>query len=76
MKKVFKGKRFVNVEETKQKTAEAVKGIKINKFKNCFEQWRKSLDRCMASNGECLDGNWSLNTHSLFVYVRIHTQFL
>ena len=33
MKKVLKGKRFANVEEVKQKMAEALKGIKINKFK-------------------------------------------
>ena len=31
------------------KMAEALKGIKINEFKNCFEQW-KSLDRYIASN--------------------------
>ena len=41
MKKVLKGKCFADVEEVKQKTAEALKGIKINKFKNCFEQWEK-----------------------------------
>ena len=40
MKKVLEGKHFANVEEVKQKTAEALKGIKINKFKNCFEQWK------------------------------------
>ena len=28
------------MEEVKQKKAEALKGIKIDKFKNCFEQWR------------------------------------
>ena len=41
MKKVLKGKHFADVEEVKQKTAEALKGIKINKFKNCSEQWKK-----------------------------------
>ena len=41
MKKVLEGKHFANVEEVKQKTAEALKGIKINKFKNCFEPWKK-----------------------------------
>ena len=40
-KALLKGKRFADVEEVKQKPAEALKGIKINKFKNCFEQWRK-----------------------------------
>ena len=41
MKKVLKGKHFANMEEVKQKTAEALKGTKINKFKNWFEQWEK-----------------------------------
>ena len=41
MKKVLKGKHLTNVEEVKQKTAEALKGIEIDELKNCFEQWRK-----------------------------------
>ena len=45
------------MEEVKQKTAEALKGVKINKFKNCFEQWKKRLDRCIASNGEYFEGD-------------------
>ena len=52
MKKVLKGKHFANVEEVKQKMAEAPKGIKINEFKNCFEWWEKSLDKCIASTRE------------------------
>ena len=39
--KVFKGKCFAGMKEVKQKTAEALKGTKINEFKNCFEQWEK-----------------------------------
>ena len=58
MKKVLKGKHFADVEEVKQKkTAEALKGIKINEFKNYFEQWKKCLDRCIASNGEYFEGD-------------------
>ena len=41
MKKVLKGKHCASVEEVKQKLAEELKGIKINEFKNCFEQWKK-----------------------------------
>ena len=37
MKKILKGKHFADVEEVNQKMAEALKGIKINEFKNCFE---------------------------------------
>ena len=43
MKKVLKGKHFANVEEVKQKMAEALKGIKIDDFKNCFDQWDNVL---------------------------------
>ena len=41
MKKVLKGNCFADVEEVKQKTAEALEGIKIKEFKNSFEQWKK-----------------------------------
>ena len=41
MKKVLKGKRFANVQEVKEKMAEALKGIKIDELKNRFEQWKK-----------------------------------
>ena len=34
---------FADMEEVKQKMAEALKGIKIDEFKNCFEQGRKSV---------------------------------
>ena len=34
IKKVLKGKNFADVEEVKQKSAEALKGIKVNEFKN------------------------------------------
>ena len=45
MRKVLKGKDFVDVEEVKQKMAKALKGIKIDKFKNYSEQWKIRLDR-------------------------------
>ena len=55
--KVLRGKRFDNVEEVKQKMAEALKGIKIDGIKNCFEQWKKCLNRCIASVGEYFEGD-------------------
>ena len=56
MKKVLKEKHFADVEEVIQKMAEAVKGIKIDKFKNCFEV-EKCLNGCIASNGEYFEGD-------------------
>ena len=57
MKKVLKGKYFADAEEVKQKMAEALKDTKIDKFKNCFEQWGKSLNRCIASIGKYFEGD-------------------
>ena len=52
MENVPKGKRFADREEVKQRMADALKGIKIDEIKNCFEQWRKHFSKCIASNGE------------------------
>ena len=49
VKKVLRGKHFADVEEVKQKTAEALKDIKMDEFRNCFEQWKKCLNSCIAS---------------------------
>ena len=57
MKNVLDGKCFANVEEVKQKTAEALKSIKIGEFKNCLEQWKKCLDMYITSNGEYFEGD-------------------
>ena len=43
MKKVLKVKRFADIEEVKQKKAEALKSIKINKFKNCLSSGKNVL---------------------------------
>ena len=68
-KKSLRREKIANVEKVKQKLAEALKGIKIDEFKNCSEQWKKPLDRCIASNGEYFGGD-------KFKHVRINTQFL
>ena len=52
MKRDLKGKRFVDVEEVKKKTMESLKGITLEEFQDCFEKWKKRLDKCLASNGE------------------------
>ena len=57
IKKVLKGKCFADVEEVKPKIAKVLKGMKIDKFKNCFQQWKKHLDMCIASNGEYFEGD-------------------
>ena len=51
MKKVLKGKSFADVEEVKKKTMEALKGITLQEFQDCFEKWKTRLDWCNTSNG-------------------------
>ena len=36
--------------------AEALKGIKIDEFKNCFEQWKRH-QYSIASKGEYFEGD-------------------
>ena len=54
MKKVLKENWFADVEEVKKKMSEALQCIKIDGFKNCFEQWENILIGVM-SNGEYLE---------------------
>ena len=56
MKNVLKGKGFADVEE-KQILAEALKGIKINEFKNCFEQLKKTSRWVYSLHGEYFEGD-------------------
>ena len=42
MKKVLKEKHYVSVEEVNQKMVEVLKGIKIEEFKNSFENGKNN----------------------------------
>ena len=37
--------------------AEALNGFKMDTSKNCSEQWKKSLDRCIVSNRKYFGGD-------------------
>jgi len=57
MKKVLKGKSFLDVEEVKKKTTKALRGIILQEFRDCFEKWKTRLDWCIASNGQYFEGD-------------------
>jgi len=57
MKRSLKGKRFQNVGDVREKTAEALKAITLQEFQNCFEQWNKHWDKCIDSQGEYFEGD-------------------
>ena len=61
-KKPSKGDVFPVWKRGNKKMTEALKGIKIKAFKHCFEQRKKNVSgRCIASNAEYFEGDWSLN---------------
>jgi transposase len=62
MKKVLNRKRFADVEEVKKKTTEALKGITLQEFQDCFEKWKTLLDTCIASNRQYFEGDSICNT--------------
>jgi hypothetical protein len=35
----------------------ALKAIALQEFQNCFEQWKKRWDKCIASQGEYFEGD-------------------
>ena len=47
------------MEEVKQKKAEELKGIKIDEYKNWFEQWKNVLIGVLHEMD--IEGDWSLN---------------
>ena len=69
IEKVLRGKHFADVEEVKQKTSEALKGIKIAEFKNCFEQWKKVLIGVLHQ----VEGTFKVTDR--FKHVKLNTQF-
>jgi len=56
MKKILKGKRFATMEKVETASQEAL-NIKLQQFQTCFAQWEKRLEKCIASNGECFEGD-------------------
>ena len=60
-KKSSKGNILPMWKRQNKKMAEALKSIKIDRFKNFWAVEKKSLYRCIASNGEYFEGDWNLN---------------
>jgi histone-lysine N-methyltransferase SETMAR len=46
----------------KKKMTEALKGITLQEFQDCFKKWKTRLDQCIASNGQYFEGYSICNT--------------
>lgn len=60
LKRDMKGQRFATVEEVKQKSLHELKTIPVDEFINCFEQWKKRLQKCIAVDGVYFEGDKNL----------------
>ncbi|VVC34237.1 Hypothetical protein CINCED_3A000056 [Cinara cedri] len=56
IKSALKGTRFESMEAVKQKTAELLKALTKEDFQHCFDQWKKSMEKCVARRGEYIEG--------------------
>lgn len=52
----LKGKRFATVEEIRT-TQEALDLMIKDDYRNCFQEWEKQWDKCIASEGEYFEGD-------------------
>ncbi|PNF22674.1 hypothetical protein B7P43_G07121, partial [Cryptotermes secundus] len=50
---------FDDIDDIRNNTTAALKVTPQNQFQNCFEGWTRSWDRCIASQGECFEGDHS-----------------
>jgi len=57
MKRAMKGKRFADVEAVKATSQKVLEDITLEEFQKCFAEWKKRLDKCIASNGEYFEGD-------------------
>ena len=69
MKKSPQGEMFSRCGREETKNGRSTKRHQHRRVQNRFGPWKKCLDRCIASNGEYFEGDWSLNI------LRINTQF-
>ena len=57
IKEILKGRHFDDIDDIRSNTTAALKDIPQNQFQNCFEGWTRRWHRCIASKGECFEGD-------------------
>ncbi|GFX40039.1 putative transposase [Trichonephila clavipes] len=57
LKKHFKGHHFATLENIQTAVTDQPKAIPISEFHQCYEEWKKRLQRCVASEGSYFEGD-------------------
>jgi hypothetical protein len=56
---ILKGRHFDDIDNIRSNTTTASMANPQNKFQNCSQGWSRSWHRCIASQGECSEGDHS-----------------
>ena len=54
IKEILKGRNFDDIDDIRMAS---LKAIPQNQLQNCFEGWTRRWDWCIASQGQCYEGN-------------------
>ncbi|GFU56385.1 putative transposase [Trichonephila clavipes] len=57
LKNHLKGHHFGTLENIQTTVTDQLKAIPISEFHQCYEEWKKRLQRCVASEGSYFDGD-------------------
>ncbi|GFY26635.1 putative transposase [Trichonephila clavipes] len=57
LKNHLKGHHFGTLENIQMAVIDQLKAIPISKFHQCYEEWKKRLQRCVASEGSYFEGD-------------------
>ena len=60
IKSALKGTQFESMEKVKRKSAELLNALTKEDFQHCFDQWKKRMERCVAREGEYIEGEHSI----------------
>ncbi|GFX57260.1 putative transposase [Trichonephila clavipes] len=56
LKNPLKGHHFGTLENIQTAVTDQLKAIPISEFHQCYEEWKKRLQRCVASEGSYFEG--------------------
>jgi hypothetical protein len=68
MKQALKERHFDDVAEVQQELLVALDSIFVEGFRKCFQQWEWRWDRCIESQGRCLEGGMKFETFFFFFF--------
>ncbi|GFX91248.1 putative transposase [Trichonephila clavipes] len=57
LKNHLKGHHFGTLENIQTAVTDQLKAFPISKFHQCYEEWKKRLQRCVASEGSYFEGD-------------------